>query len=324
MFSLWCDFIQKDFIAGQFSDFVKNKIVNGATSNPAIFNEAFKSKAYESLKSGLYGDSKHIYESLAINDITSTANVLLENFNNKNDGFVSIEVDPNLADDTFGTISEGKRLFKAINMPNVMIKIPATNAGFEAMRELISVGINVNATLIFSPKQAENCLDAFKLGTEIFKQNYQNKSLPQAVISIFVSRFDRLLDEKLQSNNKQKGKLGIANATKIYKIIQLSNQSNVRALFASTSVKGNDLPAHYYVSELMYENSINTAPLETIKAFIDTDSKIKEPLSDAEIENVFKNIASIGIDIDSIYDKLLIDGLKSFKEAFADIMNGVG
>lgn len=323
-FSLWCDFIERDFVAGEFLDMVRNGEVNGATSNPAIFNSAFKSNSYKTAAANMTGKSqKQKYEILACEDIKSAAGVLILNYENGDDGFVSIEVDPNLANDAAATVAEGKRLYASISMPNVMIKVPATKAGYEAMSELFASGISVNATLIFSPAQAQACLEAFKQGSDKFKAQNPNSALPKGVISIFVSRFDRLLDECLAKQGLKTSKFGIANATKIYKQIKSYNLPNVRALFASTGVKGDSLAPEYYVSELMYEDAINTAPLDTIKAFLKSNSSIKAPLSDAEIEVAFTEVSLAGFDIEEVYEKLLKEGLDAFEVAFSDMLSAL-
>lgn len=323
-FSLWCDFIERNFIAGEFMDMIKSGVINGATSNPAIFNSAFKSSAYKIAAANLMGKSeKQKYETLACDDIRVAAEALMVNYKNGNDGFVSIEVDPNLSNDAAATVAEGKRLYAEISMPNVMIKVPATKAGYEAISELIASGISVNATLVFSPDQATECVAAFRAGNNKFKAANPSKPLPQGVISIFVSRFDRLLDECLAKQGLKKSIFGIANASKIYKQIITQNLPNVRALFASTGVKGGDLPPSYYVSELMYENSINTAPLDTIKAFLSSGAIIKEPMSDAEIELAFESVRLAGFDLQNVYDRLLSEGLEAFEKAFYDMLSAL-
>ncbi|MBE2984147.1 transaldolase [Campylobacter sp. RM9344] len=321
-FSLWCDFIEREFLDNEFLELLNKEIINGATSNPAIFKSAFSSsQAYK--ESILKSDKRHpksIYETLATQDIKMAACKMLKNYVNDDDGFVSIEVDPNLSDDTNATIEEGVRLHASIGMPNVMIKVPATKEGFTAMSALMAKGISVNATLIFSPEQAQNCLDAFEAGAEIYKRRFPNTPLPKGVISIFVSRFDRLLDEKMAQKSLPKGQIGIMNAAKIYHIIQDRNLPNVRALFASTGVKGGELRADYYVRELMYENSINTAPLDTIKEFIKEKATPKKAPSKESIESFFEVVNNADIDMNFAYKELLNDGLKAFVVAFENIM----
>ncbi|QCD43982.1 transaldolase [Campylobacter mucosalis] len=324
-FSLWCDFIERDFLDREFSDLIKDNTINGATSNPAIFKTAFSSSSSytNALLSSQKRHPKELYELLATQDIKIAACKLLKNYANGDDGFVSIEVDPNLSDNTEGTIKEGERLYNLIKMPNVMIKIPATKDGFEAMSALMAQGISVNATLIFSPDQAKNCLDAFKQGSEIYKKRYPNTELPKGVISIFVSRFDRLLDTTMSQKNLPKSQIGIMNATKIYHIINEANLPNVRALFASTGVKGGELRGDYYVRELMFENTINTAPFDTIKEFIKHDVSIKNPSSKESVESFFGVLKNADIDINLAYKELLNDGLKAFVVAFDEILSSL-
>ncbi len=322
-FSLWCDFVEREFLQSGFVKLLEKHIVNGATSNPAIFKSAFlSSAAYKEDIEKLKGeDPKKIYETLAIKDIQISADLLLNLYEKDDDGFISIEVDPALCDDTTGTIEEGVRLFTSINRPNVMIKVPATDAGYEAMQVLLSKGINVNATLIFSPDQANSCMEAFAKGSTIFSDTNPEKPLPKAVISIFVSRFDRKMDALFLEKEIPTALLGIYNATKIYYNIQKWALPNVRALFASTGVKGNDLPKAYYVTELLYENSVNTAPLETIDAFVQTGIKqTKKPIEEEIIENFFLLLEEKNIDIKAIYNTLLEEGLDAFKIAFKEIL----
>lgn len=322
-FSLWCDFLERDFISTEFEDLIGSKIINGATSNPAIFKSAIcASAAYEKTKKDYKKKSpKELYEILATQDIKMAAQKLLKNYANDDDGFISLEVDPNLYDDSKGSFKEGKRLFNKIKMPNVMIKIPATKNGFEAMSDLMKNGINVNATLIFSRSQAKECLEAFSEGSKAYAKRFPHSTLPKGVISIFVSRFDRLLDPKFKELNLPTQKFGIYNATMIYKDIQDSALDNVRALFASTGVKSNDLAPDYYVKELLYSNSINTAPLETIKSFIKEPADPKQIPSKTKIDEFFASIKDI--DYDATCKFLLDDGLKAFCKAFDEILDSL-
>lgn len=309
-FSLWCDFIERNFLNNEFKRLVENKIIYGATSNPSIFaNAILKSDAYKNDKEKLKGKSaKEIYENLAFSDIKSAAQILLPLWNaNKDDGFISIEIDPMLCDDAPKSIDEGKRIFKYIGLPNVMIKVPATNAGFEVMSELYKSGINVNATLIFSPKQT-------KLALESFGKNTSPNS-PKAVISIFVSRFDRVL-ENINKTKDSTPKLGIYNAINCHNLIESFANPNIRALFASTGVKDDFIDSSYYITNLIFKNTINTAPLDTIKDFIKKDSKIIS--AKINMEDYPKNI-----DVESISDNLLNDGLEAFIKSFEDMLRSI-
>ena len=318
-YSLWCDFIERDFLENRFKEIIKKKIIQGATSNPAIFESSItNSVAYKQQLDMLQANSaKTIYEELALTDIKRAA-TLLDDLHKKDadDGFISIEVDPLLCDDAAGTIEEGVRLYSLINADNVMIKVPATDAGYIAMRELTSRGINVNATLIFSPLQAIKCAQALDEGIKD-----SNKDI-KAVVSVFVSRLDRIADAELVAKGLQASKLGIMNATKCYHEVNKFQNANIRTLFASTGVKGNDLSPTYYIDNLIYPNSVNTAPLATIEDWLTDGSKVETTLiSEAECNKYFDLLKSKGIKMDAIYNKLLVDGLEAFKVSFKDLLS---
>ena len=321
-FSLWLDFVERDFLKQEFPQMIAKGIINGATSNPSIFAQAISSsRAYKEQLAALGDKSpKARYEALAITDIRTAAEELQECYESGNDGYISIEVDPFLSNDTKGTIEEGKRLFAAIDAPNVMIKIPATEAGYAAMTELLSSGISVNATLVFSPAQAKQCLKAMKKGLDAFDSSGGGRC--EAVISVFVSRFDRLLDKDLAAAGIERGKTGIYNAAKIYNTIEKNRTPSIRTLFASTGVKGDDLEPDYYIRELLAPHSVNTAPLATIEAYLKKGAGApKLPLDEAVIDGYFAQLADKGFDMEAIYEKLLQDGLKAFEEAFGEMLN---
>ena len=318
-FSLWCDFIERDFLENQFQDLVKDEVIQGATSNPAIFASSISNSVAYKQQLGILqvNTAKTIYEEVAMTDIKRAAEILEPmNKNDSDDGFISLEVDPTLSDDAEGTIEEGIRLYKTIAYDNVMIKVPATKAGYKAMEELSSQGINVNATLIFSPEQAISCANALNRGME--KSITESK----AVISIFVSRFDRLCDNRFGAKGIEKAKLGIINAVKCYHEINKFHNDNIRALFASTGVKGDELPSTYYVDNLLYPNSVNTAPLATIEDYVQSGST--EPskiISEDECDEFFKMLTKHGIDTNEIYETLLSDGLEAFKVSFEELLS---
>lgn len=320
-YSIWCDFIERDFLEGEFQDIINKKVIHGATSNPAIFQQAIcKSSAYSQQINMLQAnETKKIYEELAITDIKRAAQLLKPlHDDNTNDGFISIEVDPQLCDDMMGTIEEGARLHSQLEYDNVMIKVPATDAGYGAMKELTSMGINVNATLIFSPHQAVKCAQSLNDGIKLSGKD------TKGVVSIFVSRFDRLLDPMLKEKDLPTGKMGIMNAVKCYYEIQRVQNANIRTLFASTGVKGDDLPQSYYVDNLIYPDTINTAPLNTIKAWIQEGQK--EPskiVSEQECMSFFRTLEKNGINLESTYNKLLKDGLSAFKVSFQELLKEI-
>jgi len=320
-YSIWCDFIERDFLENQFQELIENKIIHGATSNPAIFQQSIaSSSAYTQQINMLQAnETKKIYEELAITDIKRAAEILKPLYDNDaNDGFISLEVDPTLCDDMIGTIEEGARLHSQIGYDNVMIKIPATQAGYGAMEHLTSMGINVNATLVFSPQQAIDSTIALDKG--ITKSGKDTKG----VVSIFVSRFDRLLDSQLENKNLELSKVGIVNATLCYHEVEEVGNANIRTLFASTGVKGDTLKKSYYIDNLIYPNSINTAPLSTIDFWEQNGSKIESTImTKEECIEYFKNLESNKIMIEKVYNNLLQDGLSSFKVSFQELLKKV-
>jgi len=323
-FSLWLDFVEREYLKNEFSKLIENETINGATSNPAIFASAITtSPAYaEQLKSLTGKTAKEKYEALAIEDIRTAAQALRPLYDDDNDGYISIEVDPFLSNDTKGTVEEGKRLFEAIGEPNVMVKVPATKAGYEAMRELLSMGISVNATLIFSPEQAKRCFKAMSKGLEVFEEKSEQKV--DAVISVFVSRFDRLLDKDLAQEGLDVSMTGIYNALKIYNLVEKNHKANIRTLFASTGVKGDTLEADYYMKALLLPHSVNTAPLSTIEAFVQSKGvRVKELVEDSVINGYFTKLSDNGFEMNEIYDTLLKDGLTSFEKAFAEMLESL-
>ena len=321
-FSLWLDFVERDYLKNEFSKLIENGTINGATSNPSIFASAITtSPAYKEQLASLAGKSaKEKYEALAIDDIRTAAQALRASYDEGNDGYISIEVDPFLSNDTQGSIDEGKRLFAAIGEPNVMIKIPATEAGYDAMTDLLCNGISVNATLVFSPKQAQKCLKSMKKGMDGFEASGGGRV--EAVISVFVSRFDRLLDGDLEKEGMSVSKTGFYNAAKIYNLIETNHMPSVRTLFASTGVKGDVLKADYYMRELLAPHSVNTAPLATIESYISTKATApKFPLEESEINGYFTKLADNGFDMDEVYAQLLKEGLEAFEKAFEEMLD---
>jgi transaldolase len=320
-YSIWCDFIERDFLENGFQNLIEDKIIYGATSNPAIFEQSINnSEAYKQQINMLQAnETKKIYEELAITDIKRAAQLLKPlNENNSNDGFISLEVDPTLYNDSDATIEEGIRLEKQIGYSNLMIKVPATDAGYIAMEQLTSLGINVNATLIFSKEQAINC--AKSLNNGIIKSGKDTK----AVISIFVSRFDRTLDDLMIKKELEPSKVGIMNALKCYYEIEKVENANIRTLFASTGVKGDDLDPSYYIDNLIYKNTINTAPLATIKNWIENGSKKESTIiSEDDCNKYFEKISKKNINVDQVAKQLLNEGLTAFKSSFEVLLKKV-
>ncbi|MDD4883672.1 transaldolase [Sulfuricurvum sp.] len=317
-FALWADFIERTFLEREFKILIDKGIVNGATSNPAIFKNAIlTSPAYKEQLSMLGNLSpKGKYEAVAMYDIQKAADILRPLYDAGDDGYVSIEVDPYLCDDAGGTIAEGIRLHRSIGRPNVMIKVPATEAGYQAMEALASEGIAVNATLVFSVDQALKCAEAFAKASK--------KASVDTVISVFVSRIDRAVDEVLRSNGVTTGLSGIMNAADIYNRVEALKVPKCRVLFASTGVKGDEFRASYYIDELLAPNSVNTAPIATIDAYVaGNDKSLKLPLASSVIVSHQQKVIQAGIDMDRVIDEQIREGLEAFKVAFTEILNAL-
>ena len=319
-FSLWADFIERDYLDSGFKELIESGVINGATSNPAIFKNAIlSSPAYKEQLASL-GDlsAKERYEAVAIYDIQKAADILKPLHVKGDDGYVSIEVDPFLCDDVAATIAEGKRLHAAIDRENVMIKVPATAAGYEAMEELTASGIAVNATLIFSKEQALLCAQAF------LRAQKRSGVIVDTVISVFVSRVDRILDPILAEKKMQTSLAGIYNAASIYNIVEALHVSSCRTLFASTGVKGDGLRSSYYVDELLAYNSVNTAPIDTIVSYVKGGDKVaKLPIGQEKIDLFFRELETAGIEFDRVLEDLIADGLEQFKTAFIEILEKI-
>jgi len=319
-FSLWADFIERDYLDKGFKELIESKIINGATSNPAIFKNAIlNSPAYKEQLSTLDGLSpKQKYEAVAIFDIKKAAEILKPLYDKGDDGYVSIEIDPFLCDDAEGSIAEGKRLYAEIARPNVMIKVPATTAGFVVMEELVANKIPVNATLIFTKDQAISCAKAFEAGSK------RSGEAVDTVISVFVSRVDRAIDEELAKKGVEVSLSGIYNSADIYNAIEDLNVEKCRTLFASTGVKGDSLAPQYYIENLLAYNSVNTAPIETIDAYVSMGLREKAlPISEKVINEHFAKVKAAGIDMNDVYAKQISDGLSAFKDAFQDILENL-
>jgi len=315
MASIWIDYLERDFLNKEFKELVESGLVNGITSNPAIFANAItKSDAYKEDIEKLKGKSpEEIYEELAVKDIQAACDVLEEKYNEGDDGFASIEVNPKLANDYKGTVDEALRLVDRIERDNLMIKIPATEEGYKAMSDLAKRGININATLVFSPTQAMQCADALS-------------NLPRSaegVISVFVSRFDRMLNDKLASVNLGKDRVGFFNAIKIYNQINEKRLTNVRVLFASTGVKQDYLEKDYYVKQLNLPNSVLTLPLDVIEYIKDKELENAFEFQTKHIDGFFSFLTPANISMQNVYDTLMNEGLKAFEESFKDMLESL-
>ncbi len=342
--SIWYDYIRRQFITrGELQSLI-DKGLRGVTSNPSIFEKAIAgSSDYDDDIKSLINEelsSEQIYEKLAVKDIQLASDLLLPVYEktNKKDGYISIEVSPKLAHNTKGTIREAKKLYAEIGKPNVMIKVPATQEGIPAIKELISSGISVNVTLIFSIENYKQVAEAYLVGLEKLYERGGDLKSAASVASFFISRIDAAVDKELDllGNNELKGKIAIANAKKAFQFysdlikskrwedLEDKGAQPQRLLWASTSVKNPHYTDTLYIDNLIGKETVNTVPPSTFKDFMDhgcilhtIDKDVEEAITQLDELN------KLGIDLDLITEKLQIEGLKSFTKSFENLMEAI-
>jgi transaldolase len=340
--AVWLDYIRRSFTrSGELRTLVEQGL-RGVTSNPSIFQQAIaKSTDYddalqELMEKGNYVDV--IYEELVLEDIRDAADILEPVYENTSgaDGFVSLEVNPDLARDTKSTIAEARRLWSAIERPNVMIKVPSTDQGIAALRRLISEGINVNATLMFSLTHYERIANAYLTGLEDRASEGGDLSHVASVASFFVSRVDGKVDAALEEigEDSLQGKIGIANskvayahfadilASKRWQSLADQGARPQRVLWASTSTKNPSYPDTMYVDELIGEHTVNTMPRETLVAFLDHGTVDVTVTTDVDqAREQLERLAELGIDLDVITEELQNEGVDAFAKAHSELMS---
>jgi transaldolase len=343
--SVWIDYLSRPFVqGGDLEGLVRDGVV-GVTSNPTIFQGAIaEGAAYdEQIKSVSETETepKEIFLALARDDIRAACDILkpVHDAGNGKDGWVSLEVDPNLAHDTQATIDEAKRLHALVDKPNVFIKIPATRAGLPAIEETIAAGVPVNVTLIFSLERHREVAEAYVRGVKRLIDSGGDPAKIASVASFFVSRVDTEADRRLDEiggYDELKGKLAIANAKLAYVTydevfsgpawdeLAAKGATPQRCLWASTSTKNPEYRDVLYVEELIGPETVNTMPRETVEAFQD-HGRVERTL-DRDIEGarrIFELLAEAGVDYDDVVETLEREGVekfaKSFRDLFADI-----
>ena len=346
--SVWIDNISRGMLKkGELEKLVEEDGISGVTSNPTIFQKAIgKGNDYdEQLKTLLSENSEltssDLFEKLAVKDIQEGTDILSNVYDKThgNDGFVSIEVSPELAYDTENTISEARRLFKEVNRKNVMIKIPATQEGIPAIRQMISEGANINITLIFAQSVYEQVVDAYFSGLENRIKEGKDISNIASVASFFISRIDTAVDNELSKvkNDDLKGKIAIANGKLVYekfqelfsssrfKKLQENGAKVQKVLWASTSTKNPAYSDILYVEELIGPKTVNTMPPSTITAYKD-HGKPEERLTKNvdEAREQMKKLAELNVDFSVITRKLTEKGVELFSESFKELMQEIG
>ena len=346
--SPWQDNISRDqLVSGMLQDMVNDGDITGLTSNPTIFQQAISgSNDYDvtiSKLSSMGFDAEDIFYALASEDIMQAADIFKPVYDSTGgtDGFVSLEVSPRLAMDTSETVSEAIELWGKVNRPNLMIKIPATIPGLEAITMAISAGINVNVTLIFSVERYSKVIDAYISGLEKRLDSGHDINNVNSVASFFISRIDTLVDARLDDmllddvdTDSMKGRTAIANANLAYNLFQNSISSkrwthlqskgaNVqRPLWASTSTKDPKYSDVLYVESLIAENTVNTLPPGTMQAFKDHGNAIMGlEMGPEDAARHMEQLANIGISMEEISSKLETDGVVSFRDSYEQLLD---
>ncbi len=352
--SVWLDFIQRDLLEnGELAKWLKEYGLKGITSNPAIFEKAIST-------SNEYNDDirdmvqqghsvLEIYESLSQTDIRNAADLFRPVYQVSDgiDGYVSLEVNPHLANDTQGTIDEARRLWKSLDRPNVMIKVPATAEGLPAIEQLISEGINVNVTLLFGLSRYHEVAEAYIAGLGQRQQQGHPIDHVASVASFFISRIDTLVDVLLEKYierggnegilaSKLRGHVAISSARLAYQMFKEVFTSNrfitltdegahfQRLLWASTSTKNPDYSDVLYIEDLIGPNTVNTVPVETIHAYHDHGTPLVRLESELDHARwVLEQLPTLGIDLDAIAQQLEDEGVAKFNQPFDKLMTAL-
>ena len=354
--SVWLDYIRRNLItSGELKRLIDNDGLCGITSNPSIFEKAIAGSTdyadqLEQLRSQKLSAGE-IFERLAIRDIQDSADMLRPVYQatNRRDGYVSLEVSPTLARNTQGSIEEARRLWKSVGRENIMIKIPGTDEGVPAVRQLTSEGINVNITLLFAQEAYVKVADAFMAGLEDRLSRGEDISKLASVASFFVSRIDTLVDSTIQNNLKSEtdtqkkqlltslqGKVAIANAKEAYekyeqmiasprwKALAAKGATTQRLLWASTSTKNPAYRDVLYIEELIGPDTVNTIPPATMDGFREHGHVARTiDAGPDEAHKIMSDLAKAGISMKQVTDKLLDDAIKLFDEAFNKLLSAV-
>jgi transaldolase/glucose-6-phosphate isomerase len=344
--SIWLDYIRRDLLQdGGLKRLIDEDGIAGLTSNPAIFEKAIAgSHLYDVSIAGLVaaGESSpaRIAEALAVQDIRTAAQQLLGCYQRSQctDGYVSLEVAPDLANDTEATVAEGRRLWLAVGAPNLMIKVPATAAGINAIRALTAEGINVNVTLLFNRTMAEAVALAYTAGLEDYRDRGGDVSRMASVASFFISRIDAALEPILHDlgADSLQAKVAIANAQLAYQEALARNRSPrwqalaaqgaqpQRLLWASTGTKSKTLRDTLYVEALIGPDTVNTVPPATLDAFRDHGEAAATLDADpAAAARTMAELSALPVNLEPITERLLADGLKLFEDAHKQLLAAV-
>ncbi len=344
--SVWFDTLSRDLIhSGELKQMMEDDAVTGVTSNPTIFQKALSTgDAYDADMRKLLeetDDPREIFLSLALQDIRDACDVLKPAYDAANgaDGFVSMEVLPDLAYDTEATFAQARRIWKEVDRPNLMVKIPATMAGLPAIEDCIAHGTSINITLIFSLDRYKAVVEAYLRGLERLVASGGKPGPVASVASFFVSRVDSEADKRLEAagNTALQGRLAIDNAKLAYEHYQQEfsgprweylegkGATKQRCLWASTSTKNPSYRDVIYVEELIGPETVNTMPLETIRAFQDHGEVRGDTVTQGLVEAhaLIGELAAVGVDYDDVTDTLEAEGVEKFAASFDEIVDSI-
>lgn len=345
--SVWIDSLSREMMdSGELERLIEEDAVVGVTTNPSIFQKALDSDSYdEEMREVMDGESddKEVFFALAVSDVKRACDILrpVADSGNGRDGWVSLEVDPNIASDTEATKRDAKRLSEMVDRPNVFIKIPATEPGLQAIEDSIATGIPINVTLIFSLERYRKVAEAYIAGLERLVADGGDPSGLASVASFFVSRVDTEADKRLEEIGTDealelRGKLAVANAKLAYEAykeifsgerwekLASKGASAQRCLWASTSTKNEDYRDVIYVEELIGPDTVNTMPVDTVKAFQDhgeVASTLEQDVDEAH--ELLSALEEAGIDYDDVTRLLEVEGVQKFADSFKELLDGV-
>ena len=342
--SIWLDTLSRELLeTGAFAALVADYSVTGVTSNPTIFAKAIKgSDRYDDqirrLATSGARDPQALFLALALDDVRQAADVLRPSYDASDgqDGFVSFECTPDLADDTDGTIAQALELWRRLARPNVLIKVPATEAGIPAIEELTARGVNVNVTLLFSLARYEQVIDAYIAGLERRLEARERVDGIASVASFFVSRVDAKADAQLPAGSNLRGRIAIANARSAYwryrkrftderwLILHDAGAKPQRPLWASTGTKDPAYSDVLYVAELVVPDAINTMPEATLRAFADHGQPARSSdWSAGAVEETLRRAEAAGVDLDAITAELERAGVESFCQSYEELLRRI-
>ena len=342
--SVWIDSLSREWLeTGELTRLIEEDAVVGVTSNPTIFQKAMaEGDRYDDQLRELNGeqDLKEVFLQLAASDIERACDLLrtVWDAGKGQDGYVSMEVDPDLAYETEATIEQAQRFHDWIDRPNLYVKIPATEPGLPAIEEMVARGRNINVTLIFGLERYAAVAEAYVRGLERLVEGGGDPSKVASVASFFVSRVDTEADKRLDEAGRPelKGKLAVANAKLAYRrfkeifsgsrwdALESKGATAQRCLWASTSTKNPEYRDVLYVEELVGPRTVNTMPKETIEAFQDHGEvalTLEEGLDEARA--VFDRLAEAGVDYDDVTDTLEREGVEKFSDSFRELIAGI-